>query len=44
MGPPGNATPADAYVERQYEVLTDRWEIERRTMERGKKEYLAQKA
>jgi hypothetical protein len=36
--------PADVYFGRQYEVLTDRSKIKSRTMERRKKEYLAQKA
>jgi putative transposase len=40
----GNVTPADVYFGRQYEVLTERSKIKRRTMERRKKEYLAQKA
>jgi putative transposase len=39
-----NVTPADVYYGRQYEVLTERSKIKRRTMERRKKEYLAQKA
>jgi len=39
-----NVTPADVYYGRQYEVLTERAKIKRRTMERRKKEYLAQKA
>ena len=39
-----NVTPADVYFGRQYEVLTERSTIKRRTMERRKKEYLAQKA
>ena len=39
-----NVTPADVYFGRQYEVLTERSKIKRRTMERRKKEYLAQKA
>ncbi len=39
-----NLTPADVYFGRQYEVLTERSKIKRRTMERRKKEYLAQKA
>jgi tRNA G10 N-methylase Trm11 len=39
-----NVTPADVYYGRQYEVLTKRSKIKRRTMKRGKKEYLAQKA
>ncbi len=39
-----NVTPADVYFGRQYEVLTERSKIKRRTMERRKKEYLAHKA
>ena len=39
-----NVTPADVYFGRQYEVLTERSKIKRRTMERRKKEYRAQKA
>jgi transposase InsO family protein len=39
-----NVTPADVYFGRQYTVLTERSKIKRRTMERRKKEYLAQKA
>jgi transposase InsO family protein len=39
-----NVTPADVYYGRQYEVLTKRSKIKRKTMERRKKEYLAQKA
>ncbi len=39
-----NVTPADVYFGRRYEVLTGRSKIKRRTMERRKKEYLAQKA
>jgi putative transposase len=39
-----NVTPADVYYGRQYEVLMKRSKIKRRTMERRKKEYLAQKA
>ena len=39
-----NVTPADVYFGRRYEVLTERSKIKRRTMERRKKEYLAQKA
>jgi len=39
-----NVTPADVYFGRQYEVLTERSKIKRRTMERRKKEYMAQKA
>ncbi len=38
-----NVTPADIYFGRQYEVLTERSKIKRRTMERRKKECLAQK-
>jgi hypothetical protein len=37
-------TPADVYFGGQYEVLTERSKIKRRTMERRKKEQLAQKA
>jgi putative transposase len=39
-----NVTPADVYFGRQYEVLTERSKIKRKTMERRKKDYLAQKA
>ena len=39
-----NVTPADCYFGRQYTVLSERSKIKRRTMERRKKEYLAQKA
>ena len=39
-----NVTPADVYFGRQYEVLTERSKIKRRTMAQRKKEYLAQKA
>ena len=39
-----NVTPADVYFGRQYAVLTERSKIKRRTMERRKKEYLAQMA
>ncbi len=39
-----NVTPADVYFGRQYAVLTERSKIKRRTMERRKKEYLAEKA
>ena len=39
-----NVTPADVYFGRQYEVLTKRSKIKRRTMEKRKKEYLARKA
>jgi len=40
----GNVTPADVYFGRQYAVLSERSKIKRRTMERRKKEYLAQEA
>ena len=40
----GNVTPADVYYGRQQEVLSERSKIKRRTMERRKKEYLAQTA
>jgi len=39
-----NVTPSDVYFGRQYAVLSERPKIKRRTMERRKKEYLAQKA
>jgi hypothetical protein len=39
-----NVTPADVYFGRQFEVLSKRSKIKRRTMERRTKEYLAQKA
>jgi transposase InsO family protein len=39
-----NVTPADVYFGRQYAVLTERDKIKRLTMNRRKKEYLAQKA
>jgi len=39
-----NVTPADVYFGRQCAVLTERSKIKRRTMERRKKEYVAQKA
>jgi len=39
-----NVTPADVYFGRQYEVLSKRSKIKRRTMDRRKKEYLDQKA
>jgi len=39
-----NVTPADVYYGRQYAVLSERSKIKRRTMERRKKEYMAQKA
>jgi hypothetical protein len=37
-------TLAHVYFGRQYEMLSERSEIKRRTMERRKKEWLAQKA
>jgi hypothetical protein len=37
-------TPADVYLGRQYAVLTERAKIKRLTMQRRKKEYLAEKA
>ncbi|HIF92183.1 MAG: hypothetical protein ABGX04_05295 [Myxococcales bacterium] len=40
----GNVTPSDVYFSRQYAVLSERSKIKRRTMERRKREYLAQKA
>ena len=39
-----NVTPADVYFGRQYEVLTKRAKIKRKTMQRRKREYLAEKA
>ena len=39
-----NVTPADVYFGRQFAVLTERSKIKQRTMERRRKEYLAQKA
>ncbi len=39
-----NVTPADVYLGRQYAVLTERAKIKRLTMQRRKKEYLAEKA
>ena len=39
-----NVTPADVYYGRQYEVISERQKIKRRTMQRRKKEYLAAKA
>jgi hypothetical protein len=41
---PFTAAPAGVYFGRQYEVLTERSKIKRRTMEQIKREYLAQKA
>lgn len=40
----GNVTPADLYVGRRFEILTDRSKIMRKTMERRKKEHLAARA
>jgi hypothetical protein len=37
-------TPADVYFGRQYEVLTERDKIKRRTMQRRRKEYFENKA
>jgi len=39
-----NVTPADAYFERQYAVLSERDKIKRLTMKRRKREYVAGKA
>jgi hypothetical protein len=39
-----NVTPADVYFERQYEIVSERERIKRRTMRMRKKEYLAAKA
>jgi len=39
-----NVTPADVYFGRQYAVLSERAKIKRLTMEKRKREYLAQKA
>jgi hypothetical protein len=39
-----SATTADVYFGRQYEVLTERSKIKRRTMEQMKKEHLTQTA
>ena len=39
-----NVTQSDVYFRRQYAVLSERSRIKKRTMERRKKEYLAQKA
>jgi hypothetical protein len=37
-------TPADVYFGRQYEIVSERDRIKRRTMRKRKKEYLAAKA
>jgi transposase InsO family protein len=39
-----NVTPSDVYFGRQYEIITERDRIKRRTMQMRKKEYLANKA
>jgi hypothetical protein len=39
-----SVTPADVYFGRQYEVLTKRSKIKRRTMNRRKMEHMASKA
>jgi hypothetical protein len=39
-----NVTPADVYFGRQYEVLTKRAKIKRKTMQRRKRQYFAAKA
>ena len=39
-----NVTPADLYFGRQFEVLTERAKIKKKTMQRRKKEYFAAKA
>ncbi len=39
-----NVTPADVYFGRQYAVLSERAKIKRLTMQKRKKEYLAEKA
>ena len=38
-----NVTPADVYFGRQYEIITEREKIKKRTMLNRKKEYLAKK-
>ena len=39
-----NVTPADVHFGRQYEIVSERDRIKRRTMRKRKKEYLAAKA
>ena len=39
-----NVTPSDVYFGRQYAVISERAKIKRRTMQRRKREYLADKA
>jgi hypothetical protein len=41
---PRHRRPSDVYLGRQFEVLTKRAKIKRRTMQRRKREYLAGKA